>query len=156
MNINLTLVGQSIAFAFFVYFCVKFIWPQILEALEERRTKIADGLAAAEAGQKAKAEAQVLIEQEVSGAKEQAREIISNAQRRAGEIVDEAKADARVESDRIIEAAQAEIEQQTHQAREVLRGEVVTLALAGAEQVLGREVDAATHAKTLEGLASRL
>ncbi|WP_025769990.1 F0F1 ATP synthase subunit B [Thioalkalivibrio sp. HK1] len=156
MNINMTLIGQSIAFGVFVWFCLKYVWPPILNALEERRTKIADGLAAAEAGQRAKAQAQVRIEQEVSGAKEQAREIIANAQRRAGEIVDEAKADARVESARIIEAAQAEIDQQTHQAREVLRGEVVNLALAGAEQVLGREVDAAAHAKALESLASRL
>ncbi|MBF2760623.1 MAG: F0F1 ATP synthase subunit B [Ectothiorhodospiraceae bacterium AqS1] len=156
MNINLTLFGQTIAFLVFLWFCYRYVWPPIVGALEERRTKIADGLAAAEAGQRAKAEAQVRIEREVSGAKEQAREIIANAERRAGEIVDEAKVDARVESARIIEAAQAEIDQQTHQAREALRGEVVNLALAGAEQVLGREVDAAAHAETLENLASRL
>ena len=156
MNINLTLIGQSIAFAAFVWFCLKYVWPPILSALEARRTRIADGLAAAEQGLRAKEEAQSQIEEELQAAKDQAREIISNAQRRAGEIVDEAKSDARVEGDKLIDAARTEIDQQIHQAREALRGEVVTLAVSGAEQVLMREVDAAAHEEALGKLAAQL
>ena len=156
MNINLTLIGQSIAFAVFVWFCLKYIWPPILTALEARRTRIADGLAAAEQGLRAKEEAQVRIDEDLDAAKTQAREIIANAQRRADEIVDEAKSDARVEGNKLLDAARAEIEQQTHQARESLRGEVVALALSGAEQVLMREVDAAAHEEALGKLAAQL
>ena len=101
MNINLTLIGQSIAFAVFVWFCLRYIWPPILNALDARRTRIADGLAAAEQGLRAKEEAQVRIDEDLQATKEQAREIISNAQRRADEIVEEAKSDARVEGNKL-------------------------------------------------------
>ncbi len=156
MNINLTLIGQSIAFAVFVWFCLKYIWPPILTALEARRTRIADGLAAAEQGLRAKEEAQVRIDEDLDAAKTQAREIIANAQRRADEIVEEAKSDARVEGEKLLDAAKAEIDQQIHQAREALRGEVVSLALSGAEQVLMREVDATVHDEALGKLAAQL
>ena len=156
MNINLTLIGQSIAFAVFVWFCLKYIWPPILNALDARRTRIADGLAAAEQGLRAKEEAQTQIDADLEAAKVQAREIIANAQRRADEIVEEAKSDARVEGNKLIDAANAEIGQQIHQAREALRGEVVTLAVSGAEQVLMREVDAAAHDEALGKLAAQL
>ena len=156
MNINLTLIGQSIAFAVFVWFCLRYIWPPILNALDARRTRIADGLAAAEEGMRAKEQAQSQIEGELTAAKEQAREIISNAQRRADEIVEEAKSDARVEGNKLIDTAKAEIDQQIHQAREALRGEVVALAVSGAEQVLMREVDAAAHDEALGKLAGQL
>jgi len=156
MNINLTLIGQSIAFAVFVWFCLKYIWPPILAALEARRTRIADGLAAAEQGLRAKEEAQVRIDEDLEAAKTQAREIIANAQRRADEIVDEAKSDARVEGDKLLDAAKAEIDQQIHQAREALRGEGVSRARSGAEQVLMREVDATAHDEALGKLAAQL
>ena len=156
MNINLTLIGQSIAFAVFVWFCLKYIWPPLLNALDARRTRIADGLAAAEQGLKAKEEAQTQIDVDLQAAKGQAREIISNAQRRADEIVEESKSDARVEGDKLVDAAKAEIDQQIHQAREALRGEVVALAVSGAEQVLMREVDAAAHEEALGKLAGQL
>lgn len=156
MNINLTLFGQSITFAVFLWFCMKFVWPPIINALNERKTKIADGLAAAEKGQQAEEEARKTVEVELQQAKEQAKEIISQAQRRADEIVEESKGDARVEGERIVTAARSEIDQERNQAREQLRSEVVSIALAGAEQVLMREVDASAHSEALEKLAANL
>lgn len=156
MNINLTLIGQSIAFIVFVWFCMKYIWPHIIGALEERQKKIADGLAAAEEGEKALATAEEKVKVELDVAKEQAKEILAAAQRRADEIVDGSKDDARAEGAKLVAAAQSEIEQQTNQAREQLRSEVVEIALAGAEQVLMREVDAAAHSEALDKLAAQI
>ncbi len=156
MNINLTLFGQSFAFAFFVWFCLKFIWPPILNALNERRTKIADGLAAAEKGHHAKELAERHAKETLVEAKEQAKEVLALAHKRAGELEEEAKVDARGEGERIIAGAQAEIEQQMNQAREQLRRDVVTLALSGAEQVLMREVDKSAHNEALEKLSVQL
>ena len=156
MNINLTLIGQTIAFIAFVWFCMKYIWPHIIKALEERQQRIADGLAAAEEGQKALASAEERAKEEIDAAKEQAKEILAQAQRRADEMVDGAKDDARAEGAKLVAAAQSEIEQQTNQAREQLRSEVVQIALAGAEQVLMREVDAAAHSEALDKLAAQI
>ena len=156
MNINLTLFGQSIAFIVFVWFCAKFIWPHILNALNERKTRIADGLAAAEKGLAAEEEGRKKADAELQQAKEQAKEIIAQAQRRADEIVEEAKGDARQEGDRLLHGARSEIDQERNQAREQLRAEVVTLALSGAEQVLMREVDADAHSEALGKLAASL
>lgn len=156
MNINLTLFGQSAAFAIFVWFCLKFIWPPILNALNERKAKIADGLAAAEKGHHAKELAERHAKETLVEAKEQAKEVLALAQKRAGEIEEEAKGDARAEGERIIAGAQAEIEQQMNQAREQLRSDVVTLALSGAEQVLMREVDKSAHNEALEKLSAQL
>ncbi len=156
MNINITLIGQSITFAVFLWFCMKFIWPPIVQALDERKAKIADGLAAAEKGLQAEEEARKAAEGELQAAKEQAKEIISQAQGRANEIVDEAKGDARTEGERLLQAARNEIDQERNQAREQLRAEVVAIAMAGAEQVLMREVDAKAHSEALEKLAANL
>ena len=156
MNINITLIGQSITFAVFLWFCMKFVWPPIVKALDERKAKIADGLAAAEKGLAAEEEARKAADSELQAAKEQAKEIISQAQSRANEIVEDAKGDARTEGDRLLQAARNEIDQERNQAREQLRAEVVAIAIAGAEQVLMSEVDAKAHSEALEKLAANL
>ena len=156
MNINLTLFGQSITFALFVWFCMKFIWPPVMGALEARRKEIADGLAAAERGQHEQELADKRAAKHIKEAKGQASDIITQAQKRAGEMVEEAKGDARIEAERIVTGANAEIEQEINRAREHLRQEVVSLAIAGAEKVLKREVDKKAHASTLTELATQL
>jgi F-type H+-transporting ATPase subunit b len=156
MNINLTLIGQSITFAVFVWFCYAYVWPPLVNALTERKNKIADGLAAAERGQHEQELAEKKAAERLKDAKGQAAEIIAQAQKRASEIVDEAKGDARTEADRIKAGANAEIEQEVNRAREQLRQEVVTLAIQGAEKVLGKEVDKDAHASTLNQLATQL
>ncbi len=156
MNINLTLIGQSITFALFVWFCMRFIWPPVMGALEARRKEIADGLAAAERGQHEQELAEKRAAKYIKEAKGQASDIITQAQKRAGEIVEEAKGDAKTEAERIVTGANAEIEQEINRAREHLRQEVVVLAIAGAEKVLKREVDKAAHASTLNDLATQL
>jgi len=156
MNINLTLIGQTITFAVFVWFCMKFVWPPIMNALEERKTRIADGLAAAEEGKRAKADAEVRAEEVLGEARGRAAEIIAGAETRGAEIVEAAKTEARTEGERIVQSAQAEVDQQTNRAREKLRAEVATLAAAGAGQILRREVDARAHEEMLGELAGRL
>jgi len=156
MNINLTLIGQSISFAVFVWFSLKFVWPHIITALEERRTRIAQGLAAAQEGLQAKERAEEEIAGVLGEAREQAKEILTQAGKRASDIVEEARNDARSEGERLLGQAQAEIEQQANEARETLRKEVVAIALKGAEQVLIREVDAAAHDEALNKLAAEL
>lgn len=156
MNINATLIGQTIVFIFFVMFCMKYIWPPIMQALEERKKKIADGLAAGERGQHEQELAEKRAKMTLKEAKEQAAEIINNAHKRANEIVDESKDDARTEGERIKIAARAEIDQESHKAREDLRKSVTDLALAGASQILMSEVDADKHADLLNKLAAEL
>ena len=156
MNINLTLIGQSITFVVFVWFCLKFIWPHILKALEDRKARIAEGLEAAERGRHEKELAEQRAVEVLREAKDQAKEIIAQAHKRGDEIVEGARADGRVEGERMIKAAQSEIEQQTNEAREKLRHDVVALSIQGAKQVLMREVDAKAHTDALERLASEL
>ena len=156
MNFNATLIGQTVTFIVFVWFCMKFIWPPIMAALDERRKQIADGLSAAERGRHEKELAEERAREILRDAKAQAGEIINRADRRAAEIVDEAKVDARAEGDRIKSAAQAEIEQEVNRVKENLRGQVVSIALAGAGKVLEREVSADTHAELLDRLAAEL
>lgn len=156
MNINLTLIGQSITFAVFVWFCMKFVWPPIMAALNERKQKIADGLAAAERGAHEQELAQKKATETMHEAKQQAQEIINQAQKRASEIVDEAKEGARAEAERIVTAANAEIEQEVNRAREQLRGQVASLAVAGASRVLKREIDAAANEDLLKDLVASL
>jgi F-type H+-transporting ATPase subunit b len=156
MNINATLIGQAIAFFLFVVFCMKYVWPPILQALEARKKKIADGLAAGEHGKREQALAEERAKELLREAKEQAGEIITRADKRAAEIVDEAKDDAKAEGQRLMTAAQAEIEQEVNRVKEGLRGQVVSIALAGAGKVLGREVDEASHAELLNKLASEI
>jgi F-type H+-transporting ATPase subunit b len=156
MNINLTLIGQAISFAMFVAFCMKFVWPPLIGALRERQATIAEGLAAAEKSAQAQEEAQAEAQQLVSDAKTQAAEIVSQAQRRGNEIVDEAKQQAVTESDRIRTSAQAEIDQEVVSARETLRTQVSSVAVAGAERILKREVDANAHASVLDELIAKI
>ncbi len=156
MNINLTLFGQSIAFIVFVWFCMKYIWPPIMNALEQRKKTIADGLAAAERGKRERELGEQRATEVIKGAKGKAVEVIASAEKRGAEIVEQAKTDAKLEGERIITAARAEIEQDVQRAREALRSEVAALATAGAEQILGKEVDAAVHAKMLDELATQL
>lgn len=156
MNINLTLIGQSITFAIFVWFCMKFIWPPIMRALNERQKKIADGLAAAEQGVRDKQLAQTRAAEILKEAKAQAQEILANAERRGNGIVEEAKTDAKAEGQRIIEAAKGEIEQEVNRAREALRAQVASLVVAGAGQILEKEVDDKAHGKMLDDLVAQL
>ncbi len=156
MNINMTLIGQSITFAIFVWFCMKFVWPPIMAALDERKTKIADGLAAAEKGQHEEGLAKQRALEILKKAKGEAGEILAGAQKRASEIVEESKGTARTEADRIVQSAHAEIEQDVNRAREELRGKVVSLAVAGASKVLKREVDAKANDDLLKDLVSQL
>lgn len=156
MNINLTLIGQSITFAIFVWFCLKFVWPPIMGALEARKKQIADGLAAAERGAHEKELAEKKAAETLHEAKGQAQEILAQAQKRANEIVDEAKGNAKAEGDRIVTAAQAEIEQELNRAKEQMREQVVAIAMAGAEKILKREIDQSAHNDALKELASQI
>ena len=156
MNFNATLIGQTITFIVFVWFCMKYIWPPLMAALEERNARISEGLAAAQRGQQDLEDAQVKVSESLNDAKAQAQEIINQAQKRANEIVDEAKDGAREEADKIKLAASADIEQQVTAAREQLRKEVSVIALAGAEQILKREVDAKVHADVLDELVAQI
>lgn len=156
MNINLTLIGQAISFAFFVWFCLKFVWPPIMNALNERKKRIADGLAAAERGAHEKELAEKKAAEILHNAKQQAQDIINQAQKRASEIVEESKDTARTEGERIIAAANAEIEQEVNRAREQLRGQVVSLAVAGAGKVLKREIDAKANEDLLKDLVAQI
>ncbi|MCB1734461.1 MAG: F0F1 ATP synthase subunit B [Gammaproteobacteria bacterium] len=156
MNINLTLFGQTISFFLFVWFCMKFVWPPIMQALEERKAKIADGLAAADRGKHEQELAEKRAKDLLVEAKREAAEIIANANKRANEIVEESKGDARTEGERIVVAARAEIDKERNQAREELRAQVVSLALAGAEKVLGREINATEHNDYLTKMSAQL
>ncbi len=156
MNINLTLFGQTITFILFVWFCLKFIWPHIIKAMEDRKTQIADGLAAGERGRHEQELAEQRAVEVIREAKDQAKEILAQAHKRGDEIVDDAKGDGRAEGERMLRAAEAEMEQQMNQAREQLRADVVKLALQGAQQVLGRDVDEKAHTEQLNRLAAQL
>lgn len=156
MNINLTLIGQLITFIVFVWFCKQYVWTPIINALAERRTTIADGLAAADKGQAAQAEGEVQAGILVEEAKGQAAEILSKAEKRGSDIVSEAKTEAGDEGDRILVAARAEIDTEVSKAKEGLRAQVSELAIAGAQQILKREVDEKAHANLLNDLAAKL
>lgn len=156
MNINATLIGQSIAFFIFVLFVMKYVWPPLVAALEERRKTIADGLAAAEKGKHEQELAEKAAEKHIKQAKEQAAEILAQAQKRAGEIVDEAKGDARAEAERIRTAAAAEVDQEVNRAKEHLRQQVGSLAVAGAEKILKREIDVKAHGDLVNELIAQI
>ena len=156
MNINATLIGQAIWFALFVFFCMKFVWPPISRALDERKQKIAEGLSAADRAERDLELAQEKASANLKDAKDKAAEIIEQANKRANQIVEEAKDQARVEGERLIAKAQSEIDQEINRAREELRKEVSALALSGAEQVLAREVNRDSHKKLLDDLAAQL
>jgi F-type H+-transporting ATPase subunit b len=156
MNINATLFGQTIMFAMFVWFCMKFVWPPIMAALEARKKQIADGLAAAERGKHDLELAAHRSADLIREAKEKAAEIISLSDKRASEIVEAAKVQAHAEGERIVVAAKAEIEQEVFRAKEQLRTQVSAVALAGAGKILGREIDAKAHNDLLEKLVAEI
>lgn len=156
MDITATLFGQSISFFIFVVFCMKFVWPPIMDAMEERQQKIADGLEAAEKAEKDLQLAQDSSAGKLREAKAEAATIIDAANKRAGQIVDEAKTQAREEGDRLKAAAQSEIEQDVNRAKEALRSQVATLAIAGAEKVLEASIDKKAHGDLLNKLAAEL
>jgi len=156
VDINLTLIGQIIAFAVFVWFCMKFVWPPITGALAERAEKIADGLAAADRAGKDLELAQEKATEQLRDAKAQAAEIIEQANKRSNQIVDEAKDKAVEEGDRLKAAAQAEIDQEKNRAKEELRAQVATLAVAGAEKILQKEIDMTAHQGMVDSLAADL
>lgn len=156
MNMNATLIAQGITFFLFIWMTMKFVWPMVKQAMNERQQKIADGLAAAEKGvrdlEKATAEARQVLEQ----AKTQAADLLNQANKRSSEIVEEAKKEARNEGDRLVASARGQIEQEVARARETLRKEVASLAVVGAGKVLGREIDAKAHADLLDKVANEL
>jgi len=156
MNINLTLVIQMIAFGLFVWFCMKYVWPPIVNALQQRKEKIAEGLAAAERGQREQELGEQRALAVMKDAKSQGAEIVNQAQRRAAEIIDQAKQDARLEGERLVAASQAEIEQEVNRAREELREQVGQLAMRAAEKILQKEVNAAAHKSLVDSFAQQL
>ena len=156
MDINLTLIGQTIAMIVFVWFCMKFIWPPIVGAIEARQAEIEKGLAAANESQEQLERAHAEAEEIVADARRQATGILDQAHARANEIVAEGKADGTKERERQLSAAKAEIEQEANRAREELRGQVSAIAMAGAEKILNREVDAAAHEDILGNLAREI
>ena len=156
MDINLTLIGQTIAMIVFVWFCMKFIWPPLLGAIEERQEKIAEGLAAADKGQERLEQATAEAEEIISKARKQATGILDQAHARANEIVSEGKSDGVKERERQLAAAKAEIEQEANRAREELRTQVSAIAVASAEKILQREIDDKQHQDILGKLAAEL
>lgn len=156
MNINYTLFGQMIFFAGFVLFCMKFVWPPIMNALNEREKKISDGLAAADRAGKDLGLAQEKAKKELREAKLQASELIDQANKRSSQIIDEAKEIARQEGERLIAAAHGEIEQEKNRVKEALRSELAAIAVAGAEKILGSTIDASKHGELLNKLAAEL
>lgn len=156
MNINLTLIGQMITFALFVIFCMKYIWPPIVAAMQERAVKIADGLEAADRAGRDLELAQERATKRLHEAKEEAAVIIEAANKRGSQIVEEAKDQAREEGTRLKTAAQAEIEQEVNRAKETLRGQVGALAISGAEKVLEASIDENAHKALVEKLAASL
>jgi len=156
MNLNATLFFQTVVLVVAGWVTMQFIWPMLRDTLDARRQKIADGLAAAEQGTKSLGEAQRRIAQLDAEARARAQALIADTEKRAHRIVEDAKAQAKVEGDRLIQAARAEAEQQVVRAKTVLRDQVAALAVAGAEQILKREVDAKVHVELLDQLKARL
>jgi F-type H+-transporting ATPase subunit b len=156
MSFNLTLIAQAVAFALFIWFTIKFVWPPMLRAIEARQKQVADGLAAAEQGKKSLEASSKQADQAIQEARARAAEIIAQAEKRGGEVVEEAKTAAKAEGDREKAAAKADIQQEAARAREQLREQVAALAVAGAEKILRREVDAKAHADLLDGIKKQL
>lgn len=156
MNINATLLGQMLAFAILIWFTFKFVWPPILGAIEERQKKIAEGLAAAERARSELAAADTRVADEIKKARVDAAAITEKAHHQANSIVDKAKTDAIAEAQRQKAAAEAEIANLSHKAKDVLRQQVAALAVAGAEKILKREIDAARHRELLDQLAAEI
>ena len=156
MNINATLILQSIAMMIFVWFCMKFIWPSLLKAMDERRERIAEGLAASDRAEKELESAKVEVDKQIREARDKAGEIVDQANQRHSQIVDQAKEDATSERKKQVTVAEAEIAQAANQAREELRSSVASLAVLGASKILEKEVDADTHRELLDKLIAEI
>ncbi|MGQ0654907.1 MAG: F0F1 ATP synthase subunit B [Betaproteobacteria bacterium] len=156
MNINVTLVAQAVVFAAFIWFTVKFVWPPLVRAIEARQKTIADGLAAAEQGRHSLELSKRQSEEAIKEARGRAADIITQAEKRAAQMIEEAKNAAKAEAGREKAAAKAEIDQERSRAREQLRDQVASLAVAGAEKILRREVDARAHSQFLEDIKRQL
>lgn len=156
MNLNATLIGQLIAFALFVAFCMKYVWPPLIKAIEDRQKSIADALASAEKAKQEQADTKALVEQELTKAKEEAQKIIDLATKRRNEILDSVQAEAEAERARIIEQGYAEVESERKRVQEELRQKVAALAVAGAEKIVGRSVDAAANNDIIDKLVAEL
>ncbi len=156
MNINATLIGELIAFVVFVMFCMKYVWPPIIGAIEARQKDIADGLAASDRAAKDLELAQEKATAQLKEAKAQATSIIDAAKKHEAKIVDEAAGKAQVEKERILASGHAEIETERNRAKEELRHQVALLAVAGAEKILERSIDAAAHSDILDKLVAEL
>jgi F-type H+-transporting ATPase subunit b len=156
VNLNATLFAQFVVFFILAIFTMKFVWPPLMKALDERAERIANGLAAADRGKAEMAAAEKRIAAELAATRDESTKRIADAEKRAAAIIEEAKQQASAEAARIIEGAKADAEQQITRAREELRGQVATLAVAGAEQILKREVNAAAHADLLNRLSTEL
>jgi len=156
MDINLTLLGEIIAFILFVVFCLKFVWPPLIGAIEERQRKVADGLNAAEKAKVELAAAHNQVQEELNASKAQTAQLIEQANRRAAQLIEDARVQATAEGERIRQQAREAVEQEINQARETLRGQVAALAVAGAEKILKAQVDQNAHAAMLNQLAAEL
>ncbi len=156
MDINASLIGQAITFAILVWFTMKFVWPPLVKALDERAERIAKGLSAADRAKNDLALAEKGSAEKLREARLQAAELLAQAEKRAAQVIDEAKAAARVEGDRLIAGAKAEIDQELNRAKECLREQVAELAVAGAERILRREIDRTAHSVLLADLKSEL
>lgn len=156
MNINATLLGELIAFIVFVLFCMKYVWPPIMGAIEDRQKKIADGLAASERGEKDLELAQQKATEQLKEAKAQAADIIEQAKKRANQIIDEETQRGHAEREKIVAQGHTEIEAERNRAKEELRKQVAALAVTGAERILGREIDAAAQSDIVEKLVAEL
>jgi len=156
MSITLTLIAQAIVFALFIWFTAKFVWPPLMRAVEARQKTIADGLAAAEKGNRSLAEASAKSDEQLKAARAQAQDILSGANKQAGQVVEQAKGTAQTEAERIKAAAHAEAMREVERVKEALRKQVGELAVAGAAQILKREIDAKAHADVIKDLAAKI
>jgi len=156
VNMNATLLGQAISFALFVWFCMKYVWPPIIQAIEERQKKIADGLQAADRAAKDLDLAQANASDQLKEAKRTATEIIDQANKRKSQILDEAREDALAERHKILTQAESEVEAERNRARDDLRKQVATLAVAGAEKILERSIDESVHKDILDNITAKL
>ena len=156
MDLNLTMLAQAIAFFIFFWFSKKYVWPPLMNAIADRQSKIADGLNAAEAGKRALIEAEAKTESAMKDARERSQSMFSDGERRANQIIEQAKVTAKTEADRILAAAQEQIQLEVNKAKSGLREQVAQLAVAGAEKILKREINAATHADMLTELKAQL
>ena len=156
MDITFTLIAQAAVFALFIWFTAKFVWPPLMRAVDARQKTIADGLAAAEKGNRSLAEASAKSDEQLKAARVQAQDILSGANKQAGQVVEQAKGAAQTEAERIKAAAREEVEREVNRVKEALRKQVGELAVAGAAQILRREINAQAHADVIKDLAAKI